>query len=247
MEINYFDLIASVVILLLGLKGILNGFFKEAFGLIGIIGGLFVASRVGERVGEYLNNTVFHFANTSAINFTGFLVTLAAFWLVMIAVGVAFKKLSSMSGLGLIDRVLGFIFAAGKFFLIAAVIAFAVYNVKSFRTAIDTSMKNSILFPILVKTGGYIMKIDPTKMSEKVNSTIDEGTKKVQEGIQQSIEQNVAQHMDKVKEALQEATHKTVEEEHEETAKHEDALEESSEHEETQADTEVNEQEVEEK
>jgi membrane protein required for colicin V production len=31
MEINYFDLVASIIILLLGLKGILNGFFKEVY------------------------------------------------------------------------------------------------------------------------------------------------------------------------------------------------------------------------
>ena len=38
MEFNYFDIITGAIILLLGLKGIVNGFFKEIFALIGIIG-----------------------------------------------------------------------------------------------------------------------------------------------------------------------------------------------------------------
>jgi len=72
MEFNYFDLVASIIILLLGLKGILNGFFKEIFGLIGIIGGIFIASRFGSDVGNYLNDLIFNFTNEGAVSFTGF-------------------------------------------------------------------------------------------------------------------------------------------------------------------------------
>ncbi len=212
MEFNYFDLIASIIILLLGLKGILNGFFKEAFGLVGIIGGIFVASRVGDDVGGYLNDAAFHFSNPSAVSFTGFLVTLAAFWLVMIVVGVAFKKLSSLSGLGPVDKILGFVFAAGKFFLIAAVIAFAVYNVKALRTTLDTAMKNSILFPILVETGQYIMKIDPVGMNDEINSTIDETTQKVKENIQKNLKEELQKSVDENVEKVQDAVQKQVKE-----------------------------------
>ncbi len=203
MEFNYFDLIASIIILLLGLKGILNGLFKEAFGLIGIIGGLFVASRVGDKVGAYLNENIFNFSNASAISFTGFLFTLAVFWLAMIAIGFAFKKLSSLSGLGLVDKILGFVFAAGKFFLIAAVIAFAVYNVKAIRPHLNSATKGSILFPILVKTGGYIMKIDPSEISSDINTTIDETTQKVKEKIQTNVEEQVKKAVSSAKEQIQ--------------------------------------------
>jgi membrane protein required for colicin V production len=51
MDFSIFDLIVGSIILLLGLKGILNGFFKELFGLIGIVGGIFVGSRVANEVG----------------------------------------------------------------------------------------------------------------------------------------------------------------------------------------------------
>ena len=203
MEFNYFDLIGSILILLLGLKGILNGFFKEAFGLVGIIGGLFVASRIGDKVGVYLNENIFNFTNASAINFTGFLFTLAVFWIAMIAIGFAFKSLSSLSGLGLVDRILGFIFAAGKFFLIAAVIAFAVYNIKAIRTNIDVVMKGSVLFPVLVETGGYIMKIDPTEVSSEINKTIDKTTQKVKENIQENVVEQVKKAVNDTKEKVQ--------------------------------------------
>lgn len=210
MELNYFDLIASAIILLLGLKGILNGFFKELFGLIGIIGGIFVASRIGDSVGKYLNDAIFNFSSTSAISFTGFLATLAAFWLVMIMIGFAFKKLSSLSGLGPVDKILGFVFAAGKFFLIAAVIAFAIYNVKALRTSIDTSMKNSVLFPLLVETGSFIMKIDPVEINEEINTTIDKTTQKVKENIQENIQQELQKSVNENVQKVQETVQKQV-------------------------------------
>jgi membrane protein required for colicin V production len=188
MEFNYFDLVASIIILLLGLKGILNGFFKEIFGLIGIIGGIFVASRVGDQVGEYLNNTIFHFQSDAAVSFTGFLFTLAIFWVVMIIVGVAFKKLSSLSGLGPVDRILGFVVGSGKFFLIAAVIAFALYNIQAVRSTLDSALKGSVLFPVLVETGRYIMKMDPVGASEELNASIDEATDNIKQSVQENVQ-----------------------------------------------------------
>lgn len=189
MDLNYFDIIASAIILLLGLKGILNGFFKEAFGLLGIIGGIFIASRFGPSVGEKLNSLIFNFNNEGAIGFTGFLVTLGTFWILMVTSGTIFKKLSHMSGLGVYDRLLGFAFGASKFFLIAAVIAHAVYNIQSLRSTVDSVMESSFLFPILTKTGSVIIKIDPVSISDDLNDTIDKTTKTIEEKTQGIIDE----------------------------------------------------------
>lgn len=202
MDINYFDIIASAIILLLGLKGILNGFFKEVFGLVGIIGGIFVASRFGPNVGTYLNNMIFSFDNEGAIGFTGFLVTLGVFWVLMISAGIIFKKLSSMSGLGLYDRILGFIFGASKFFLIAAVIAHAVYNVQSLRSIMDSAMENSFLFPVLTKTGSVIMKIDPVSISSDINNSIETASKTIENKTKTIIDQKAKKISDDVSQKI---------------------------------------------
>lgn len=202
MEINYFDIVAAVIILLLGLKGIINGFFKELFGLIGIIGGLFIASRIGDDVGTYLNTLIFNFSSPSAASFLGFLATLALFWLLMILLGYAFKKLSSLSGLGPIDRICGFIFGASKFFLIAAVIAHAAYNIKAVKTTLDSVMETSILFPIMVESGGFIMKIDPVSLSEDINATIEDSTQAIKEKTDELINENMKEEIQKIKDQL---------------------------------------------
>ncbi len=202
MEFSYFDIVVSIIVLFLGLKGIINGFFKELFGLLGIVGGIFIASRVGDDVGQVISDSVFKFENSAAIGFTGFLVTLAIFWLLMVVVGIIFKKLSSVSGLGIFDKILGFVFSAGKFFLIAAVISYAAYNIKAMRTNIDSMMQNSFVFPVLVEVGSVIMKLDPVEISEDINATIQKGSQAVQESIDENIKESTAQIIDDAKKKI---------------------------------------------
>lgn len=202
MEFSYFDIIISILVLFLGLKGILNGFFKEIFGLIGIIGGIFIASRVGDSIGKLINDSVLKFQNEAAISFTGFLVTLALFWLFMIGVGLIFKKLSSISGLGFFDKIFGFIFSSSKFFLIASVILYSTYNIKAMQSNLDSMMKNSILFPILVETGSFIMKLDPIEISDEINVTIEKGTQIIEDEIAKKVEENALKIVQETKEKL---------------------------------------------
>jgi len=204
MEISYFDIVVATIVLLLGLKGILNGFFKELFGLVGIIGGIFIASRIGDTTGEYLNTLIFNFSSPAAVSFLGFLVTLALFWLLMVAVGTIFKKLSTLSGLGPVDKLMGFVFGSGKFFLIAAVIIHAAYNIQAVRANIDATMERSILFPILVETGAFIMKIDPVEMSEDINATVQKSTNAIKTTKDEIMQDALEEQMDDIKKQIQE-------------------------------------------
>lgn len=202
MEFSYFDIIISIIVLFLGLKGIINGFFKELFGLLGIIGGIFIASRVGDEVGQLVSDSIFKFENSAAVNFTGFLITLLLFWLSMIGVGFIFKKLSSLSGLGVFDKILGFLFSVSKFFLIAAVIAHAAYNIKAMRTNIDSIMQKSAVFPILIETGSVIMKIDPVEISNDIDRTIDQSADIMQNSIDETLKNSTSTILENAKKKL---------------------------------------------
>jgi len=204
MDFNYFDLVVGIIVLLLGLKGIVNGFFKEVFGLIGIIGGIFVASRVGDSVGQLLSDSIFAFDSAAAISFTGFLFSLAIFWIAMIVAGMLFKKLSKVSGLGPIDKILGFVVGSGKFFLIGAVIAYAVYNVQAIRTNLEPTMKNSFMFPAMVATGSFIMKLDPVEFSDDINKSIDDASKAVSDTANEVVNEQAKAIVDNVKEKIEE-------------------------------------------
>ena len=210
MDFSIFDLIIGSVILLLGLKGILNGFFKELFGLVGIIGGIFIGSRVAKDVGTLLSEAIFKFESPAAISFLGFLVTLAVFWGSMIGMGILFKKFSKMSGLGIMDKVLGFVFGSGKFFFIASVIVYAVYNFKAVRDNFD--MEGSIMFPVLVETGRVIMRIDGEKVADDINASIDKGVKNAKSAIEDNVTQEILDNAAKEKEAIIEAVNQKLKE-----------------------------------
>ena len=181
MDFSYFDIVVGIIILLLGLKGILNGFFKELFGLIGIIGGIFIASRLGDSVGGLVSSTIFKFESDAAISFVGFITTLIIFWGAMIILGMVLTKMSKVSGLGPVDKVFGFIIGSGKFFLIGSVIVYAVYNIKAVRVNLEPAMKSSYLFPIMVEMGSIVMHIDPAEVSNDLNDSIEAGVSSAKE------------------------------------------------------------------
>lgn len=168
MDLNYFDVAVGSIVLLLGLKGLLNGFSKEVFGLVGIVGGVFVASHLGGIIGKFLSETIFHFETPTAVNLVGFVFALGIFWLLMVALGSGFKKLSTLSGLGPVDQLLGFIVGSSKFFFILSIIVYALFSVKAIRENFEEKMTDSFFYKPMVATGDFILSIE----TEDVTSLI---------------------------------------------------------------------------
>jgi len=160
MDLNYFDVAVGSVILLLGLKGLLNGFSKEVFGLAGIVGGVFVASHIGGIIGKFLSDTLFHFESATAVNLVGFIFALGIFWLLMVALGTGFKKLTALSGLGPLDRVLGFVVGSSKFFFIISIIVYALFSVTAIRENFEEKMADSFFYEPMFATGNFILHIE---------------------------------------------------------------------------------------
>lgn len=177
MDMNYFDVAVGSIVLLLGLKGLLNGFSKEVFGLVGIVGGMYVASHIGGFIGKFLSDSLFHFETPTAINLAGFVFALGIFWLLMVALGAGFKKLSSLSGLGALDRGLGFIIGSSKFFFILSVIVYALFSVTAIRENFEDKMKDSIFFKPMLATGDFILHIETDDVTSILGRDDNESNK----------------------------------------------------------------------
>jgi membrane protein required for colicin V production len=105
----------------------------------------------------------------------------------------------------------GFIVGSGKFFLIGAVIAYALYNVQAIRVNLQPAMKNSVLFPVMVAAGSFIMHIDPVEVSKDLNDTVDEGLKTAQEkidtakeSVSKKVDDTIEQSAEKIKKSVKE-------------------------------------------
>ena len=120
--VTLFDVVVVSLVLILGIKGVISGLIKEIFGLIGLIGGIVVASRFGARVGTLISDNIYKIEGDSVLFFAGFLATLIVFWVLCLGIGAFLSKLVGLSGLGFLDKLGGFIIGSAKIFLVFAVL-----------------------------------------------------------------------------------------------------------------------------
>ena len=164
MDFNYFDVTIAAIILILGIKGFMQGFIKEAFGLVGLIAGVYFASRLAPDAAAFIDTNFFHLENQSLLTLIGFLAILIIIWLSATILGSIFSKLTSQSGLGFLNRLLGFVAGGGKYFLIFALIVTALSNVTLVKDNLEKYVKDSILYPYLKEAGSYLINIDTSSM-----------------------------------------------------------------------------------
>ncbi|MBZ7935157.1 MULTISPECIES: CvpA family protein [Campylobacter] len=157
MNFYWFDAFILGFTLLLGLKGIINGLIKEVFGILGIIGGVFVASKYSSSASTFIENTFYKIENQSLANFAGFLVILIIFWIVCLLLGNFLSKLVKLSGLGFLDRIGGFIFGCAKIFFIFAIFVFCIARIDFLNSKLNSFAKDSYTLELLKDTGSFIM------------------------------------------------------------------------------------------
>jgi membrane protein required for colicin V production len=210
-NISTFDLIIITITLILGLKGLFRGFIKEVFGILGIIGAIFVASRISTEVGGAIA-PILAIQNEATIKLLGFVIALVGFWLVIYIVGSIISKIFAASGLGVIDRIFGFLFGASKIFLIFSVIAYALVQVQSFKKIADEKFHKSLIMPHLISVGSYIIKLDTTTITNSVDKVVNstEATKMIEETTN-NIKENIEATTNSVKEAVQEEVANDIE------------------------------------
>ena len=216
-DFSIFDLIIITITLILGLKGLFRGLIKEVFGIIGIIGAIFVASRISKETGDLLA-PILVLDNPATIKLIGFITALVAVWIVVYTAGIIVSKIFSASGLGVVDRIFGFVFGAAKVFLIFSVIAYALYQVQSFKKVMDDKFDNSFVMPHLISVGSFIIKLDTTALTTSVNKVIDTTkTSEVLEETKNNIKENIQSTTNSIKEVAEEEIVNNVKEKIEDT------------------------------
>jgi membrane protein required for colicin V production len=189
-DFNYFDITIGAIVLILGIKGFMSGFIKEIFGLVGLVGGVYLASRISDDAALFIDSNFVHIENTTLLKLIGFLAILTVVWLGAAILGSVFSKLTSMSGLGFINRLLGFIAGGGKYFIIFALIVTALSNVTLVKDNMSKYIDNSVLYPYLLKTGSSIIHLDPKLLGLEESSTAEVVTNAVKKVTNQDEKQD---------------------------------------------------------
>jgi len=178
MDFNYFDVTISAIILILGIKGFMQGFIKEVFGLLGLVGGVYFASRLSDKAAAFIETNFLQLENASLLKLIGFLAILIVIWGAATIVGSIISKLTSASGLGFLNRLFGFVAGGGKYFLIFALIVTALSNVTLVKDNLEKYVNDSMLYPYLKEAGSYLINLDTSDLG----LTVSDSTEVVSEG-----------------------------------------------------------------
>jgi len=173
MDFNYFDVTIAAIVLILGIKGFMQGFIKEVFGLLGLVGGVYFASRLSDKAATFIDTNFLHLENASLLKLIGFLAILIVIWFSATILGSILSKLTSESGLGFLNRLFGFIAGGGKYFLIFALIVTALSNVTLVKDNLEKYVNDSVLYPYLKEAGSYLINLDTSAMGLTVSDTTE--------------------------------------------------------------------------
>ena len=176
-DFNWFDAIIGSIIIILGIKGFINGFFKEIFGLVGLIGGIIGAFILHEPAAKFISTTFIQLKdNETLATLFGFISILLIIWISATILGEIFSKLTKASGLSFLSRILGFFTGAGKYFLIFSIIFTALQMSPLMKENIPSKIKDSISYPYLMYVGQFLFNFDPTLLKSNTQNVIDTNT-----------------------------------------------------------------------
>jgi len=176
MSLNMLDLIIIVIIFLLGTKGILNGFIKEALNFVGLVGGIYLASRFNLGIGEFIGSNFFGMTNSAGFELVGFVAIFASFWfgillLTPIVVGFSKDKITPK-----IDKYAGYGVSVVRYFIILGTIMVVINNSQLLKEKFSSYSKDSFFFPILSEVGDGLLNISNRKAQvlKESNGTIQD-------------------------------------------------------------------------
>ena len=185
---NMFDAVVIGLIVLLSIKGLLNGFTKELFNAIGLIGGLFIASYYKNDLATYLHD---NFLDSLSMPLLSLLSLLAIFIGVFILAKVIYKIIESISNRDYISgasRLAGMLIKMITLYFVFSLIVFGLSSKPQVVNKFKDTLNKSKLYPLLKDSGALILnahdifnntikgkeKKEPTKES---NVTVSENNK----------------------------------------------------------------------
>jgi len=159
MGLNIFDIVIIGLILLLSIKGLLNGFTKELFSAIGLIGGIFVASYFHKTVAEYIHSNITDALSINALNLISLIVIFVLFLTVVKYIGKGVALLGDSEYISATSRLGGMLIKIITLFFVFSLIVFAFSSKPQVAEKFKDTLDNSKLYPLLKSAGATILNM----------------------------------------------------------------------------------------
>ncbi|WP_223551739.1 CvpA family protein [Aestuariivivens sp. NBU2969] len=142
---SFLDIVIVVLILFGIINGFIKGLFVEVASIVALIAGVYGAVHFSNFAAKFLSERVEWDEKT--INITAFAITFIIIVLAITLAGKALTKLANLAALGLLNRLLGAIFGGFKYALIISVLLIIfdkVNNSVSYMS--DDDLEKSVLY-----------------------------------------------------------------------------------------------------
>ena len=188
MDFQMIDMVIVGVVLFLAIKGLVNGFSKELFNFLGLIGGIAVAARANEMVGDLIiKQNILPEMFTQYQKIIGFIAVFLAIWILFNLISSLFSTFTSEE-IGVVSRILGYIVSVVRYAFIFALIIFGFNNADFLKEKFSKYTEHSQVFTPMSVVGEKLL-------NRETNQTVvaDSNMTKVDENLTKSIENNVTQ------------------------------------------------------
>ena len=202
-EFGYLDFIFLGIIIFTTITGFLKGFAKEFCGFLGIVCGIFFASRFAYDIGNWFSSNVIDFGSDSAHTLIGFIAIFLMIVILFFIIGKILDKITSSALPNYLNKLLGALFGALKSFLALAIIFHLAFRLEFLQGLQTHWANNSKLYPTMESIASSIISSklisNAPKDSQEVKQEIQELKNKAIEGTQELGEKI----LDKTKEAIE--------------------------------------------
>ena len=178
MDFQVIDMVIVGIILFLAIKGLVNGFSTELFNFFGLIGGIAVAARTNETLGNLLvKQNILPEALLQYQNVIGFVAVFIIIWVLFNLVSSLVSTFTS-DEIGIVSRIFGYFVGIARYAFIFALIIFGFNNADFLKEKFSTYTEKSQVFVPMSMIGKKLLnKINSdnneTVSAESNSTTID--------------------------------------------------------------------------
>jgi membrane protein required for colicin V production len=173
-DFSMLDMVIIGLVFFLSLKGLVNGFIKEFFNFIGLIGGVYFASRMNMVVGEFVSGNVFPIKDEPFLKLAGFVSVFLAIWIFSNLVSSIFEK-TLPEEVSFVSRILGYALTILRYIAIFAIIITSIQNVELIAEKLTKHSADSQVIPTLNEIGVDLLNMEGRDINNtaEINATKD--------------------------------------------------------------------------
>ena len=158
---HFIDIGVIVIVALLGVRGLRNGLIHEIMGVVGVVLGIYFASKYCIEGAYYLELAGLKFENKHVLWMLSFILILAVIWIGSLVIGsIIARFIVVLPEIAIVNYCGGYVFATLKYFVILCVVVYGLTQVSFLKDPIQSLTKGTKTYPMMYEVAEKIMNTE---------------------------------------------------------------------------------------